>query len=256
MTRWAYSDRERLVDNVDGTQSHDPEAVKKLVSSKPTAGNATFKVMKDLFWPPRIETRMCLCASSSSSPPSDTALANVSSTTTLLEVSVINTGPDSVSVQTRGHQRILIPWGLFHPEPNANDDRIRIIDTKPLKPPTSSLEVINSATTMEVLRGNQRRGTRMLTNRQPRLEHVITLKPGALFVRKIDIGELVGRLRDGQYQIRMQSRGCRWWAGEVGKAKDEERRVPTHLCETIDNPPLMLESLDEVELRIRDGKVI
>lgn len=251
--RWAYSDRKRFVDN-DGKPSHGSEAV-KLLSSKPTAGNATFMVVKSLSWPPRMETRMRLCASS---PSSDSALANpklISSTA--LEVSVINTGSDSVTVQTRGHQRFLIPWGPFQPEPDADDDRMRIIDATPHKPPTSSLQVVDSATG-EVVRGNERRGTGPLTDsnadRRPKAEDVVTLKPGEPVIRKIDIGALVDGLVDGQYKIRMQSKGYRWWHGEVGKEKGEDGRVPAHLCGII-SPPLMLESQDEVELRIRDGKV-
>jgi len=157
--RWAYSDRKQFINN-DGKPSHDSEAV-KLVNSKPTAGNATFTVVKSLSWPPRMETRMRLCASS---PSSDSTLANTKfSSSTALEVSVINTGSDSVTVQTRGHQRFLIPWGPFQPKPDADDHRMRIIHATPHKPPTSSLQVVNSATG-EVVRGNERRGTGPLTD--------------------------------------------------------------------------------------------
>ncbi|KAI4132192.1 MAG: hypothetical protein LQ338_000858 [Usnochroma carphineum] len=251
--RWAYSDRKQSVDN-DKKPSHDSEAV-KLVNSKPTAGNATFTVIKSLSWPPRVETRMRLYASS---PSSDSAVANAKlSSSTALEFSVINTGSDSVTVQTRGHQRFLIPWGPFQPAPDADDDRMRIIHAAPHKPPTSSLQVVDSATG-EVVRGNEQRGTGPLTDsnadRRPKAEDVVTLKPGAPLIRKIVIGALVDGLMDGQYKIRMQSRGCRWWPGEVGKEEGEEGRVPVHPCGTI-IPPLMLESQDEVELRIREGKV-
>ena len=251
--RWAYSDRKQFVDN-EGKPSHDSEAV-KLVNSKHTAGKATFTVVKSLSWPPKVETRMHLCASS---PSSDSAVANAKlSSSTALGVSVTNTGSDSVTVQTRGHQRFLIPWGLFQPEPDADDDRMRIIDATPHKPPTSSLQVVDSATG-EVVRGNEQRGTGPLTDskadRRPMAEDVVTLKPGAPVVRKVDIGALVDGLTDGQYKIRMQPRGCRWWHGEIGKEVGEDGRVPAHLCETI-IPPLMIESQDEVELRIRDGKV-
>jgi len=251
--RWAYSDRKQFINN-DGKPSHDSEAV-KLVNSKPTAGNATFTVVKSLSWPPRMETRMRLCASS---PSSDSTLANTKfSSSTALEVSVINTGSDSVTVQTRGHQRFLIPWGPFQPEPDADDHRMRIIHATPHKPPTSSLQVVNSATG-EVVRGNERRGTGPLTDsnadQRPKVDDVVTLKPGAPVIRKIDIGALVDGLVDGQYKIQMQSRGCRWWHGEVGKEEGEGGRVPAHLGGII-VPPLMLESQDEVELRMRDGKV-
>ncbi len=251
--RWAYSDLKQFVDN-DGEPSHDSEAV-KLVKIKLTASKAMFTVVKSLSWPPRVETRMRLCTSS---PSSDSALANAKlSSSTALEVSVINTGSDSVTVQTRGRQHFLIPWGLFQPEPDADDHRMRILHATPHKPPTSSLQVVDSATG-KVVRGNEQRGTGPLTDsnvdRRPKVEDVVMLKPGAPVIRKIDIGSLVDGLVDGQYKIRMQSRGCRWWHGEVGKEEGKDGRVPAHLG-GIFIPPLMLESQDEVELCIRDGKV-
>ena len=251
--RWAYSDRKQFFED-DGKSSQGNEAV-KLVNSKSTAGNATFTVVKSVPWPPRVETRIRRRASS---PSSDSSPTNAEpSSSIVLEVSVINTGSDSVTVQTRGHQRFLIPWGPFQPEPDANDDRTRIIDAAPHKPPTSSLQVIDSATG-EVVRGSEQRGTGPLTDsgadRRPKVEDVVTLKPRALIARKIDIGALVHGLEDGQYKIRMQSKGCRWWHGEVGKEEGEDGRVPAHLCEIV-MPRLMLQSQDEIELSIRNGKV-
>ena len=250
--RWAYSDRKQFVYD-DERPSHDSEAV-KLVNSKPTAGNATF-IVKSLSWPPRMETRLRLCASP---PSSDSALVNAKpNSSTTLEVSVISTGFDSVTVQTRAHQRLLIPWGPFQPEPDANDDRMRIIDATPHKPPTSSLQVVDSVTG-EVVRGNEQRGTGPLRDsnagRRPMAEDVVTLKPGAPIIRTIGIGALVDGLVDGQYRIRMQSKGRRWWHGEVRREEGEDGRLPAHLREII-NSPLMLESQDEVELSIKDGKV-
>ncbi|KAI9663190.1 MAG: hypothetical protein M1821_008238 [Bathelium mastoideum] len=251
--QWAYGDRMQLVNNTS-EPSHASEAV-RLVNSKPTAGNATFTVVKSLSWPPRIEVRMRLRASS---PSSNSALANAKpSSNTVLVVTVTNNGSDSVAVQTRGHQHFLIPWGPFQPEPDVDDDRIKIIDATPHKPPTSSLQVVNSATG-EVVQRNKQRGAGPLTDanadRRPKAEHVVTLKPGVPLIREIDIGALVDELEDGQYKIRIQSRGCRWWQGEVRKEESEEGRVPAHLCRGI-NPPLMLESQDEVEMCITDGKV-
>ena len=253
--RWEYSDQKQFVDN-DGKPSHDSEAV-KLVNSKSTASNATFTVVKSLSWPPKMETRMRLRASSSSSDP---ALANAKrSTSTALEVSIINTGPKSITVQTRGHQRFLIPWGPFQAEPDADDHRMRIIDATPHKPPTSSLQVVNSATG-EVVRGNERRGSGPLTasnaDRRPKAEEMVMLEPGVPLTREVDLGALLDGLADGEYRIRMRARGCRWWwSGELGKEGcEEDGRVAASLCGKFVTP-LMLESRDEVELCVRDGKV-
>ena len=252
--RWAYGHEQQIVDKY-GKPNQDSEAV-KLVNSKLTAGSAKFTVVESLSWPPRIKTGMRLCASSLSS---DSARVNFkSSNNAALEVFVIKIGSEPVTVQTRGHQRVLIPWGPFQPEPDANDDRMRIIDTMPHKPPTSSLQVIDSVTS-EVIRGNKQSGICSLmdstADRRPKAMDLVTLMPGAPFVRTIDIGGLVDGLMDGQYRIQMQSKGCRWWCGEVGKEEGEDGRVSAHLCRTL-IPPVMLESQDEVEIRIKDGKLV
>jgi hypothetical protein len=251
--KWTYSVQKHFVDS-DGKPFHDFEAA-KLVNSKSTAGNATFKVVRSLLWPPRVDIRMQLCASS---PTYDDALTNTNlSGNTTLEISVVNTSSETVTVQTRGHQTFLIPWGPFQPEPEADDHRMRIIDTSPHKPPISSLQVLDSATG-EVVRGNEKCGTGPLTDskvdQRPKVEDLATLNPGTPVVRLIDIGTLTQGLGDGQYKIRMQPKGCRWWHGEIAKEAGEDGRVPAHYHKVI-TAPLMLEAQDEVQLRIRNGKV-
>lgn len=134
---------------------------------------------------------------------------------------------------------------------------MRIIHAETHKPPTSSLQVVACAT-REVVRRKEQRGTGPLTDsnldRRPKVEDSVTLKPGTPVIREIDIGSLVDGLVDGQYKIRMQPKGCRWWQGEVEQTDSEDGRVPAHLCSII-NPPLMLETQDEIELRIVNGKV-
>ncbi|KAI4166940.1 MAG: hypothetical protein LQ343_007612 [Gyalolechia ehrenbergii] len=251
--RFAYSDQKQFIES-HGKPNHDAEET-RLVKSKLTASNASFKVVKSLSWPPRIEIRMRLCASPHSS---GSALADAGlSSSPALEVSVVNTGSESVTVQTRGHQHFLIPWGPFQPEPDSIDDHVRIIDAAPDRPPTSSLQVVDPATG-KVVRGNEQRGTDALTDsnagRRPKVEDVVTLKAGVPINRKIDTRALVDGLADGHYKLRTQARGCRWWYGEIGKENCEDGRVPAHLGGTT-IPPLMLESQDEVELRISDGKI-
>ncbi len=84
---------------------------------------------------------------------------------------------------------------------------------------------------------------------------MVHLKPGVPVVRRLDIRALMDGLRDGQYKIRMQGKGCRWWLGEIPKEECEDGRLPAQICKKPIAPPLMLESQDEVELRVRDGKV-
>ena len=251
---WAYGDQKQFVDN-DAKSSHDFKAA-RLISNKRRSGSAIFTVVERLSWPPRVETRMRLCTSY---PSSNSALPGAKqSRDTALEVSVINTGPEPVTVQTRGHQRILIPWGPFQPEPDAENDRLRIIDAAPHKPPTSSLQVVHSATGQLVERNKQRVFCTLSSYRdvdlRPEARHLVVLKPGIPIIRNIDIGMLVNRLEDGLYKIRMRPRGCRWWLGEVEKEQDGSGRLPSNLWESF-LPPLILESRDEVELRIKNGKV-
>ncbi|KAF6230743.1 hypothetical protein HO133_000002 [Letharia lupina] len=251
---WTSSDGKKFVDN--GEQpSCDSEPV-KLVNSKPGAGKAEFAVVESLSWPPTVETRIRLCVPSSSS---DTAPANAgSSSRTALEVSVINHGSDAVTVQTRGHQRFLIPWGLLQPEPGACDNRMSIIDATAHTPPTSSLQVVHSVTGEVVRENNGQRGIGPLmdpnTDKRPKAADVVTLNPEVPYLREIDLGAFVDGLVDGKYTVQMRPERCRWWPGEVEKEEGEDGRVPAQFCRNL-NPPLMLESQDKVELRIRDGTV-
>ena len=253
--RWAYSDATQSVDNDEAIPSRDLEAA-KLVISRRTAGHATFTVVEGLPRPPKMEISMRLDASQPSSAPSTLPNTDLSNGPTLL-ISVLNTSSDTVMVQTRGIQRFLIPWDHFQPEYDA-DDRMRIIDAAPHKPPTSSLQVVD-ATTGKVVRGNRLRSSQPMIgfNRdvQPKVEDLLTLRPGAPVARKIDIGALGNGLLDGRYRVQMQTKGCRWWWQRVIEEDEiDDGRISKHLYGTL-IPPLILESRDELELSTRDGKV-
>lgn len=233
--RWTYSDQQKFNDNND-MHKHSSEKPSKLINSKQSAGNAQFKVVNRLSWPPRIEMKMRLRRPSlSSSPPS----------VTTLEISATNTGSFSITIQTKGHQNFLVPWGVFQPEdPLASNDLPRILHTTHHKTPTSSLQII-ACETGQVVRSNDRRGICSLTeshaNRHPKAEDTLTMNPGEPVIRDVDISALVNGLADGKYTIRMRPTGCRWW--------HEGRQ------EQVLTPPLMLESQDEIELSVQDGKV-
>ena len=248
--RWAYSNQKQLT-NDDGLE------IAKLVNSKSTASNATFIVVESLPWPPKIETRMHLRASSPSSSDATPTTAKPSDGVAL-EVSVVNTGFDSVTVQTRGHQRFLVPWGPFQPESNGYDNGLRIIDARSDMPRTASLQVVNSATGEVVSRNTHHHSGPSMAkpnaDSRPKIDNALILKPGKPVTRTIDIGILVNSLKDGQYKIQMQPTGCRWWHGEIGGDDCEDGRIPAHLGESM-IPPLMLESHDEVKLCIKDGQV-
>jgi hypothetical protein len=245
--RWAYSDREQLTDN-DGNQIQGYE-VGRLVNGKSGIGNARFKVVKSLLWPPRVETKMVLCALSQS-------YNFAPNNSTILEVSVTNKGPDSVSVQARGHQRFLVPWGPFQPEPDANDYHTTVLDPRTHVSNSSSILVVDVASGTVVRESRQRRSVALTVSnpdRRPKVEDLVILKPGAPVITKIDLAVLMDGFKDGIYKIRLQPRGCRWWRGEIGKKEGEEGKVPAHLG-GVNIPPLMIESQDEVEIFVRDGQ--
>ncbi|KAI4182897.1 MAG: hypothetical protein L6R41_005709 [Letrouitia leprolyta] len=250
--RWAYSNRTHFIDNEE-TPSNNSEPV-RLVNSKSTAGNATFKTVTKLKWPPIIKTRMRLCALPQ--PSEEAAIETEKRSGDVLEVSVLNTSLFPVSVQTRGHQYFLHPWGIFEPEPDVEDDRPRIIDADPIHPPTSSLQIIDSATGDAVREKKQQRAichlTSLTAERRAMLDHVVTLKPGEPLIKIFNVKPFVEGLADGQYKIQMQSKGCRWWDGEIKKEESEDGRVHEHYGGVL-IPPLMLETQDEVEIEIRDG---
>ncbi|KAI4266709.1 MAG: hypothetical protein LQ337_008694 [Flavoplaca oasis] len=250
--RWAYNSRQELGDD-HHPPTHESKAV-RIVNSKPSAGNATFTVVKSLPWPPRVETTISLCKSLPclNSTTTDTDLGP--SRDTGLEISVTNTGPESIAVQTQGRQSFLVPWGLFQPENDDDDIRVRIIGSKSGR---GSLQVINCVTG-DVVRGNDGRGKCSLTDSnidsRPKLESLVVLRPGDPLVTRLDIRALLGGLADGQYMIRLRSRGCRWWDGEIGEEDCEDGRVPKRLGSGL-VPPLMLESHDEVGVCVREGQL-
>ena len=52
----------------------------------------------------------------------------------------------------------------------------------------------------------------------------------------------------------MHPKGCRWWQGRLGNEDSEDGKVPARLWKRL-AIPLMLESQDEVEVTIKDGKL-
>ena len=246
--QWTYGDLEQIVSNdtlllTDG----------KLINSNFTGGNADFRVVESLPWPPTIETNIRL---GKPLPPTASAYDNVKdSNTILLEVCAINPTAEVVTVQTRGHQNILTPWGPFQPEPAADDDRVRIIDDSPNKTHTSSLQVIDAATGQIAWDSQPSRTGPLMdssADRRPKIEDLVMLKPGTPLVREVDITKLLDGLEDGEYKVRIQPKGCRWWHGKVETGDDG--KVPASLCKVL-VPPLMLESMDELCIRVKDRKI-
>jgi hypothetical protein len=245
VTKWVYSGE---------SPDEETQAVKLISNRAGGNGIATFKIVKSLAWPPKVVTRMRLCAASrSSDPTSSTGNGN-----TAVEVKVVNTSSNTVSVQTRGHHNILVPYGPWGPDvndPNYPDDLIRIIDASPYQSPISSLKIFDAATGEAVAApGRGVCGLKARHDPRPKVDELVKLEPGIPVIRVVDLGLRVRWLKDGQYKIRMQPTGCRWWSGELQKEEGEDERVPARLYKgwTI---PIMLETDNEVEVRVKDGKV-
>ncbi|XP_014551419.1 hypothetical protein COCVIDRAFT_112958, partial [Bipolaris victoriae FI3] len=231
VSKWTYGNQDQFA------AAHGETA--RLVNSY-SHGNATFKVTDKLLFPPKVEVRLRLVES------------------TLLEVTVENTTEEIITVQPRGHQNFLVPWGPMQPEPDMLDDRPRIIDSTPQNyAPISSLVVLDAATG-EVVRGHEDLSKCHLSDpkadTRPKVDELIALEPHKLVTVVHQIDWKVQGLQDGKYKIRMHPKGCRWWRGKVENEEGEDEKVPARLWKGV-TVPLMLESQDELEVTIKDGKV-
>lgn len=220
----------------------------KLVSSAAN-GRAIFTVLPSLPWPPKIQTQMQRYRS-------DDGKGDMPQ----LEIKVVNTGSEAVTVQTSGQQRFLYPKGPLEDEDGGSsaDSRARIIDSK-LSAVLSTIQVIDMATDTVVREASKPDvcgGGGVNPDPCPRLQTLVTLKPGEPLVRHVEIGKRLSGLPDGTYGLRMEPRGMWWCAGGCEEfAAEDEERVPQHLFKSM-IPPLMLECDDIVEVRVENGEVV
>jgi hypothetical protein len=223
----------------------------KLVSN-PHGGFATFRVIENLVWPPTVETRMHLLDSSTNdNPDSNNPDEN------LLRVTVTNTGSDVISMQTRGQQNFLGPWGPFQPE---SDDGLNpgsrpcILDTVS---GTSNLQVVDVATGSIVRDAPKARLCGLRSGRpdlRPKLDDLVVLKPGVRHGRDISLDALVRTLDNGQYVLRLIPKGCSWYSGEVESDPGDDGKVSKRY--TRGRTSVVLQSGDEVKFDMRDGKMV
>lgn len=188
VSKWTYSDETRFSEKNSETE--------KLVNSY-SHGHAEFKVVDNLAFPPKVEMRMRMVGHTS------------------LEVTAENTGVETITVQPRGHQRFIVPWGPMRPEPAIRN--LMVVD----------------ATTGEIVQGGPKPDVCQLTsgnaNLRPRVEELMVLEPRTPVTNMFDIGRKLEGLQDGQYKIRVYPTGCRWWRGKVENEDDEDGKVPSRL---------------------------
>lgn len=228
----------------------------KLVSGRRN-GHASFVVVPSLPWPPKLETRMRRCKTKDSR-----ASDNGKGQPQLLEVTVLNTANEDVTVQTRDRQRFLTANGPMETEDAeehclAWDPRPHIIDAE-TPAPKATIQVIDIKTHAVVRPAHKPTGffQYKLTDPRPRLKNLVTLKPGEPIIRRVDISEVTIGLPDGTYGLRMEPRGMWWCLGNCeGFAVEDGERVPQRLFTSM-IPPLMLECEDVVEVQVQNGAAI
>lgn len=267
---WTYGDdtdtplsRRNHSNKVPTTTTTKASETTRLINSKSSAGRASFAVVPELPRPPKVETHMRLCRSSADRANLDEG--DDDHDRAPLEISVLHTGAQPLTVQTRGPQRFLIPWGPFQPE-EIETSRPLIINAAAASPapaPTSSLQVVDAGTGEVVVRAPAKHvGCAGLTagnvDPRPRLDTLVTLMPGEPLVRRVDISGLVkGKgVPDGRYRVQMLPRGMWWCGGSCTEMRNEGdgERVPWQWYRK-EIPPLMLETDDTVDVRVENGKI-
>jgi hypothetical protein len=231
---------------IEEIQGDGTDATKLISSRVGGNGTASFQFVKGVVWPPKVETRMRLCSTS----PSAQLPRPWKSTSTLLWKLQPSTQGPRLSVCKYG------PMGPDVNDPNQPDQLTRIIHASPEQGLISNLKVVDVATGEVVERpGRGCIGCKAPHDPRPKVDELVTLRPGVPITRVIDIGLRVKWLKDGQYKIRMHPSCCRRWSGQLPKEDGEDERVPARLYKGW-SIPLMLETEDEVEVRVKDGKVI
>lgn len=171
---------------------------------------------------------------------------------TQLEITVLNTDTRPITVQTRGHQNFVLPWGPVYEEHEWSN--CRIIDAQQPSP-SRTIQVINmddnSIIRKPIPPGGFQQGP--IGDRRPKLETLVTLKPGEPLVRHVDVSELLSDLADGTYGLWMEPRGT-WWC-ECDRhdfSVGDDERLPHEIFQTM-IPPLVLECSDTVEVHVKNG---
>lgn len=225
----------------------------KLFSSK-VDGRASFTPVPSLAWPPKIETRIQLHQGSEGSNRKDGSI--------LLKITVTSDSTEAVTIQTSGRQYFLVPRGPMGPGPmgsegEIDDPRPRIIDAK-TPSPASSIKVWDMANDT-IVREKSRPPICAVYDPakydpRPKLESLVTLKPGEPLVRLVDISRVLVNLPDGKYGLQLEPRGLWWCAGSLDDFATEDDRVPKYLFQK-QIPPAIIACESMVEVSIENGQL-
>jgi len=249
--KWhAYGEIDQLVSSEGKTTQ--PSSQEKLISGT-RSGHARFKAVSSLPWPPEVITHARLYTSEVSSSCSQTPEG-----ATFLELSITNEGDRSISIQNRGHQNVLVPWGPFEPEQATNLILPRM-NRPEERHPRLRWQVINTDTGVVVYGKPKPPGCDLHTpskDRRPMLSYLVTLKPGEPLIKRIDTTKILLKFPEGRYSIRIPPQRIWWCYGTVEEISDEgDDRVPKRLYNTC-IPPVTLRAESGVHLQIEGGKCL
>lgn len=91
------------------------------------------------------------------------------------------------------------------------------------------------------------------TDIRSKWQEFTALEPGRPLQRQLDVSDLIGKLPDGVYHMKLESLGAWWCWGNLEEIFGDEERVPrTKYRSQI--PPLEMACPDEVKLQVKDGK--
>lgn len=221
--------------------------------SNPHSGSAVFTAVESLIWPPTVRIRMRLL-----NPRRNEIRSSDDINVPVLQVTVTNTGSDIISIQTKGQQRFLGPWGPFQPESDDGLSAGRIPCILDPSSTTATLQVVD-ATTGLVLRDSRKPGVCGLTSGRPdprpHVDQLVVLRPDVAVSRDIQLDKLLRGLADAKYLIRLEPKGCWWHFGDVKSEPDHDGKISMR-CITAKQTPIVLESDDAVKFELIDGRVI
>lgn len=242
---WRYVDEGEPLEH-QTPSSTSSESLRLVVTR--ADGRAMFWTVSSVPWPPSIQTQMRRCRNEGDNDEA-----------TILEITVVNTGSEAITVQTSGGQKFLAPRLPFGGEENFPeiDLRARLINEVPS--PGAAIRIFDPVTNA-VVRETDKSHICVLYDPKkhdprPMLKNTVTLTPDEPLVRRLDVSRLLSKLPDGKYGLLMEPRGMWWCPGcrENFETEDEDR-IPHHLYKT-HIPPLMLETEDVVEVQVEDGIV-
>lgn len=223
-----------------------PCETSRLVNSKPSAGNAAFKMVESLPWPPEISTRLCFKPATETTP-------------SCIEICITNLGLQSLSIQASDQQRFLGPRDFFGRE-MIQERSHRTLEVE--HPRLSFAFSVTKASTKEAVPCKAiRAGCKGLTSGnvdlRPRSKDLLTLESGQPLLRRVDIGALISGLDDGTYTIRLREKNMWWCMGskeDICDMNDDGGRVRKELFDK-DIPPLVLNTSDTVKVEVTNRQL-